>query len=247
MTNTHTNFDNEKSTTKISNPKSEKYKFIIDLIKWFLSSVVIVIVTMIIDAGFRERSAGIQEMQAYDEYVEIILKADNIVERWNLAEYFSTVTPTVRLRERWMAYKDSIKNDYLDYLELKKQLDSIDMKNINTLSPTDKEVYQIQKKLEPFELKLNNAGDHSLAEKYEQQGFASLLNKDVENAIIAFRNSEQSYNGYHQVYEIANYLNENKSKLKDSNSEYWNEAFRTISTKYSWKMPLDIKNRLLKN
>jgi hypothetical protein len=62
---------------------------VIDLIKWSISSVAIVLVTLIIDTGFRERSTGIQEMQVYDKYVDIILKADNIEQRWKLCEYFS--------------------------------------------------------------------------------------------------------------------------------------------------------------
>lgn len=42
-----------------------------------------------------------------------------------------------------------------------------------------------------------------LAEKYEEDGFQFLLTKDVNSAISSFIKSENSYNGYHQVYEIA--------------------------------------------
>ena len=88
--------------------KFEKYKFNVELLKWFIGSVVLVVATIIIDRGYRERTAGIQEMEVYDKYVDVILKADNIEERWKLTEYFSVVTPTERLRERWILYRDTI-------------------------------------------------------------------------------------------------------------------------------------------
>lgn len=97
----------------------------IDLIKWFIGSVVIVVVTLIIDTGFKEREAGIKEMEVYDKYVSIILTADNIEQRWNLCQYFSIVTPTERLRERWQVYKDSISDDYYAWKKESQYLDSI--------------------------------------------------------------------------------------------------------------------------
>lgn len=112
MTETRSNPQIQEPNQGESNMNYEKFKFLIELAKWFIGSVVLVIVTVIIDKGFKERSAGIQEMQAYDKYVDIILEADNIEERWKLSEYFAIVTPTDRLRERWVAYKDSIEEDY---------------------------------------------------------------------------------------------------------------------------------------
>ncbi len=51
------------------NFKFEKFKYVVDLIKWFIVSVALVIMTTIIDSGFRDRAAGIQEIQQYDKYV----------------------------------------------------------------------------------------------------------------------------------------------------------------------------------
>lgn len=79
-------------------------------------------------------------MNAYDKYVSVVLKANNIVERWKLAEYFSIVTPTERLRDRWIAYKKEIEDDYKLYLILKNNERAImeklesDLKNDSTLS-----------------------------------------------------------------------------------------------------------------
>jgi len=83
------------------------------------------------------------------------------------------------------------------------------------------------------------------AQKFEADGFRYLLEKDVSNAISAFRQSENSYNGFHQVYEIARYLNENKSKLSDVNSEFWKEAYRKILSDFSWRMPEDVKQKII--
>lgn len=83
-----------------------------------------------------------------------------------------------------------------------------------------------------------------LAKKYELEGFKYLLKRDVNNAISSFRKSENSYNGFHMVYDIAFYLNKNKNKLSDSDSEFWKEVYLIILKDYSWKMPDDIKVEL---
>ena len=100
---------------RISNKNLDK---IIQFSKWYIVSVAIVFSAKIVESSFTERETGIKEMQVYDKYVETILEADNIESRWKLAEYFSTVTPTERLRERWLAYKSIIEVDYNKFKEL---------------------------------------------------------------------------------------------------------------------------------
>jgi len=244
--------DKEKLNSEETRLKFEKYKFMVELFKWFIGSVVLVIITVIIDKGFKERTAGIQEMQAYDKYVEVILKADNIEERWKLSEYFATVTPTDRLRDRWKAYKDSINADYIKFKKLNEkeyelQIQRNDTMSRETLSKLDKQLKEIQNQKAQYETKLTSSNNISSAQDWEEKGFLYLLNKDVENAILSFRNSENSYNQYHQVYEISKYLIENKSKLAESNSEFWKTAFKKIAADYSWEMPSDIRNKLLEN
>lgn len=252
MTDVSTNPEKERQSPKERSLDFEKYKFRFELIKWFIGSVVLVIITIIIDKGFKERAAGIQEMLAYDKYVEVILKADNIEERWKLAEYFSTVTPTERLRDRWIAYKDSITADYLLFKALKDSLIAMQNKKIETISghpvsETDQKLNQIQRRMAPFEQKLLKTGDFNQAQSWEEKGFQHLLSRDVESAITAFRNSEAASNSYHQVYEISRYLNQNRSKLADSNSDFWGTAIRKITTDFAWGMPTDIKTQLLES
>lgn len=82
------------------------------------------------------------------------------------------------------------------------------------------------------------------AQIFEMNGFRYLLEMDITNAITAFRKSENSYNGFHQVYEITVYLEKNRSKLSNENSELWREVYLTLLKDYSWRMPKDIKEKL---
>jgi hypothetical protein len=149
MSNTDTQIEANQSI------KLDKFKYIIEIIKWIIGSVVLVTLTIIIDKGFKERTAGIQEMQAFDKYVEIILKADNIQERWKLSEFFSTVTPTERLRERWTKYKSDISADYETFKKLKNKEDSLKVLAILYKSPEAiNNLNKVRKQLEPYEKKL---------------------------------------------------------------------------------------------
>ena len=220
----------------------EKYKFNVELFKWFIGSVVLVVATIIIDKGYRERTAGIQEMEVYDKYVNVILKADNIEERWKLTEYFSVVTPTERLRERWILYRDTIKVDYYRYRELKNK--EFELSKDTLANPEEMERIQLEMKSLDHKLTKSGSNDITAAKLHESEGFSNLINKDVEGAINSFNASETSYNSYHQVYEIGRYLNSNKGKLKDKNSPFWKEAYSKILNDMSWKMPADIKRAI---
>jgi hypothetical protein len=222
--------------------KFEKYKFNVELFKWFIGSVVLVVATIIIDRGYRERTAGIQEMEVYDKYVDVILKADNIEERWKLTEYFSVVTPTERLRERWILYRDTIKVDYYRYRELKRK----ELELTNDTASNKEEIEKVQLEIRSLNHRLTKSGSNDItaAKLHESEGFSNLINKDIEGAINSFNSSETSYNSYHQVYEIGRYLNSNKDKLKDKDSPFWKEAYTKILTDMSWKMPADVKTKL---
>jgi hypothetical protein len=112
---------------------SESLDKILSFGKWYIASVALVFAADIVENGFTERETGIKEMKVYDEYVNTILQADNIEARWKLAEYFSVVTPTDRLRERWIAYKNSLEEDYNKFLELKEQeIQLLSMDSLNT-------------------------------------------------------------------------------------------------------------------
>lgn len=200
---------------------------LIELIKWTISSVCIVIVTLIIDTGFREREAGIKEMEVYDKYVDIILQADNIEQRWKLCEYFSIVTPTERLRTRWQAYRDSISKDY--YLwKSKQRVDSILIDDSN-----DKPL-----------ISSGNSDYLQLALSFESSGFYAILSKDVNLAISNFTLAEKNVNGLHNCYEISRYLIKNKKDLLDTNSKRWTELGVRITTEWPWGLSEDLLKRI---
>ena len=209
---------------------SEKY---IELFKWFISSVVIVSVTLIVDTGFKDRETGIEEIKVYNEYVDIILNAEDIEQRWRLVEYFATVTPTERLRERWMEYQKVIKPDYIKYHEL----ENLESRMINQSNIPMDSIMVIHDKKVQINGTLKSNKKYDLALDYESMGFECLLNKDIMCAIDNFKLSEQSYNGFHQVYEIYVYLLRNKSNPQ------WDIIYNDVLTRYSWKMSPEVKNR----
>jgi hypothetical protein len=98
-------------------PKSNLQLWI-DLAKWFITSVVLVIATMIINAGFKDRQANLAEIKFYDNYVtELIVLNPNPVQKRMLAQYFACVTPSEKLRERWKIYYDSIYPEYAAFIK----------------------------------------------------------------------------------------------------------------------------------
>ncbi|MBE0648046.1 MAG: hypothetical protein IH596_09695 [Bacteroidales bacterium] len=97
-------------------PKSNLQLWI-DLAKWFFTSVVVVVATMIINWGFNDRKAGLAELKFYDNYVtDIVIKNANPVQRRMLAQYVACVTPSEKLREGWKIYYDSIYPEYIKYI-----------------------------------------------------------------------------------------------------------------------------------
>ena len=137
------------------------YDKIIEISKWYIVSVALVFSGNLVKDGFTERETGIKEMQVYDKYVDLILEADNIEKRWKLAEYFATVTPTDRLRERWVEYQGKLQGDYDEYKKLladEQKLEKLDTSSADPESALEiiqrqKAVYErplISKEIQPF-------------------------------------------------------------------------------------------------
>jgi hypothetical protein len=101
-----------------SDPNSfEKYKYKVELFKWLIGSVVLVIMTTIIDWGFKDRAAGLQEIEQYDKYAtELIVLNNDPVKKRMLAQFFSKVTPSEKLREGWEKYYREVNAEYREFL-----------------------------------------------------------------------------------------------------------------------------------
>lgn len=219
----------------------DRFEQYVELFKWFISSVAIVVVTLIIDAGFRDRETGINEMKLYSEYVDVILKADNIEERYKLADYFATVTPTDRLRERWIEYRNSIVVSYKEYRLLKIRENQL----IQSGGDVSDELMKIQMEKEKHQgglMSVNNIDD---ASAWEEKGFDFLIKRDINSALMAFKKSDEFYPGYHSVHEIYVYLSRNRIVLNNNtNSRGWRRVYAEILEKYSWKMPEEAKKQI---
>jgi hypothetical protein len=218
----------------------DRFDQYIELFKWFISSVAIVVVTLIIDTGFRERETGINEMKLYSDYVDVILKANNIEERYKLADYFATVTPTDRLRVRWIEYRNTIVESYMEFQTLKIKEAQLLASN----KDVSKELIEIQNKMKKHEGGLVGSHNIELATEWEANGFDFLIKKDVVSAIDAFKKSEESFHGFHSVHEIYLYLSRNKLVLNNQDSKGWKKVYREILKRYSWKMPEEQKSIL---
>jgi hypothetical protein len=75
------------------------------------------------------------------------------------------------------------------------------------------------------------------ADELELIGFQYLLSKDFLKAAQAFADAEENKPGYHNCYELADYLKKNPNKDPK-------EIYKTILTSYSWGMPPDTKTQM---
>lgn len=130
-----------------------KLEKLIELGKWFIASVAIVIGATIISDGFKEREQDVKEMEIFDKYVTTITEADNIEKRWLLAEYFSVVAPAGEFRKSWDSYKIILKPSLEEYRANKAKLTDLSTKEQPTQSEI-KEIAQLQKTTEVFEQSL---------------------------------------------------------------------------------------------
>jgi len=227
----------------------------IDLLKWFINTVVIGLLTFFFTWVLNERKQGVEEIKVYNTYVELVTKVDGLAERRLLAEFFSNVTVSSKLKEGWEDYYKILDKQYK--IEIAKQDSIIDKIDPTTLEGKVKleNAILVKSKIEntgltsPIITK-NKVNNYQLALKNELEGFLALLEKNIEEAITAFSRSENAYNSFHQVYEIERYLKEqNKSnKIKDDN--FWKSIYKDLLENYSWKMPESIKiefNKITQN
>lgn len=107
------------------NVKFERFKYVVELLKWAVVSVGLVIMTTIIDSGFKDRAAGIQEIHEYDKYVtdQIVLNNKDVKPRLRLAQYFANVTASEKLKKGWFDYYNELRK------ELSITVDSIEVVN----------------------------------------------------------------------------------------------------------------------
>jgi len=81
-----------------------------------------------------------------------------------------------------------------------------------------------------------------IASQKEREGFENLIAGKYDDAIKSFQASEDAYNSYHQVYELARLLRSRRQDMNDENKR--KETFQIIVDKYSYGAPSDLLNQL---
>ncbi|WP_264530297.1 hypothetical protein [Flavobacterium sp. N502540] len=226
-----------KST--LENDKIDKF---IEYLKWALITLSLPTVAIIVANFYQERREAIEEMKYFEKYTEDVRDLSKLEQRRQLVRYFATVAPNSRLKGSWEDYLDTINKDYkrsvtLDSLERVLNKDSIN--NVKRLD-------SIKNERNKIDAQMKSSKDFVNAKKHELAGFKFLIDKDVNSAIESFTESENSYNGFHNVYEIGRYLSKNKDNLLNKNATEWKSVYKMIDTKYSWEIPEIYKKEIIK-
>jgi hypothetical protein len=239
--------------------EGDKLTLYLDFTKWIVVSVALVIIATVIDSSLKDREAGINEIKQYDSYVQMVIQTDGIAKRWRLAQYFSKVTASEKLRDRWDEYFKIVEKEYLDSLGKQRELIAQNKYLDSLLNlPQYLNDNSIIAKIETNNLKLQNLSkelnpnlEHPVklddASRFEDQGFNFLFDREVDKAIDAFSNAEKTYPSFHNVYEIINLLRKNRSKLSDKKAKEWRIIYQTILDKYSYRLTDDIIETLTQN
>lgn len=82
----------------------------------------------------------------------------------------------------------------------------------------------------------------SKAKEFENAGFQALLEKDIDEAIICFLNSENNYNSYHASYEITLYLRKNKQFV--SEPDFWKKTYKYVIDNFGIFIPSDYRIKM---
>lgn len=108
---------NDVASQITENIEFEKYKMKMNLFKWITGTLGIAIITMIINWGFKDRAVGMDEISKYDKYTtDLLVLNDNPVKKRMLAQFFSTVTPSNKLKDGWKKYYIEVNKDYQKFI-----------------------------------------------------------------------------------------------------------------------------------
>lgn len=84
-----------------------------DFLKWIIGSVVLVLITTIIDSGLKSRDIGVKEGELYSKFMtDSIIFNENIRRKYELARFFKSVSVSEEVRKGWVIYFEEIKAEY---------------------------------------------------------------------------------------------------------------------------------------
>ncbi len=131
---------------------NERLKMWIDLGKWFIVSVGLVVMTKIIDSGFKDREIGMKEINTYDRYTKLITDYNRIAERRMLAQFFANVSPSDEIRKGWQRYYEEVNKEYLDHLETlkakEKQMQELQNSKSKSSTTNSQAIEKLNKEIE---------------------------------------------------------------------------------------------------
>lgn len=98
----------------------------LSFLKFFLGSVVLSTLALIINSNLKKRELENREMDLVGKYIEYALTKE-VGDRKRFSEYFATVIRSNEQRERWQAYDSLVTVEYQAMLQELKKQDSLKM------------------------------------------------------------------------------------------------------------------------
>lgn len=205
----------------------------IELIKWFLGSFVLVIITTIISFHFQDRQQSLSEVTFYDKYAtELIVLNPDVAKRRLLAQYFAHVTPNSKVREQWMSYYKIVNDEWIKAGGGSNLYHGPQSQSDSSVSYEEHPRDNVESDLE-FVLP---GTKFESASELERLGWEALLEGKKEDALFYFRRCERIYPGFHSIWEVI--------KLLESRGDLSLEEMKSDLKKLTWKLPIDLKRRV---
>lgn len=82
------------------------------------------------------------------------------------------------------------------------------------------------------------------ARGWERLGFEYLIDRNVQAATEAFSEAQKIWPDYHNVSEIRSLLVQRQDELKKRDAAGWETIYKEILARYSWGMPLDVREQM---
>jgi|WetSurMetagenome_2_1015567.scaffolds.fasta_scaffold02787_2 hypothetical protein len=100
------------------NQKLDRQKMWIENIKWFIASVLIVVVALIVDSNFKKRDLMLRELDQYDKFVDLLIANNNTIgAQYKVAGFYDKFSISKDIKEKWDIYLQELKKEYDEYNE----------------------------------------------------------------------------------------------------------------------------------
>ena len=222
----------ESLSSKKSDLKSfsfEKYKVKIELLKWVIGTVGLTLITLIINWGFKDREQGMNELLQYDKYAtELIVFNDNPINKRMIAQFFSHVTPSEKLKKGWEAYFKAVDAEYQKFLVK----DSIEKAKFNEFLKKDSTELTKEELIEKNNLKESVAENerikstpiHIPNNNTSRPGLTIFI-KSV-NAMAEAEKAQTALSGFRYRVPAIEEIEPGNSTLRDNEIRYFFESER---------------------